>query len=166
MDTSTWVPIGTSVVAVVGTLAGTLLAGLIHSRTSRTSQAAAEAESRRSEILSTVTALVAALDDHRRAQMVRTRGRVRSTTPAGNGATPEESYTQAVHQTRSAVTGPSVTLRIICPELAEAAERAVAATFTIRDAESLADAEELRLRSKLACDALVTEAGRFLAHAI
>lgn len=164
MDISMWVTVGTSVVAVVGTLAGTLLAGWMHSRTSRAAQAVADAKARRSEVVSTVTALVAALDDHRRAQMVRARGRTRGLALTGDVAAADEQYTPAVHQTRSAVTGPSITLRIICPELGGAAERAVGATFAIRDAESLADVEHLRLQSKLVCDALVVEASQLLAR--
>ncbi|MFD7985261.1 protein kilB [Kitasatospora indigofera] len=164
MDISMLVTVGTSVVAVVGTLAGTLLAGWMHSRSARAAQAVADAKARRSEVLSTVTALVQALGDHRRAQTVRARERDRVLSLAGDVAAADGQYTPAVHQTRSAITGPSITLRIICPELAEAAARAVGATFAIRGAESIADVEHLRLQSKLACDALVVEAGRILAR--
>ena len=164
MDISSWVTVGTGVVAVAGTLGGTLLAGWMHGRTARAAQAVADAKARRGEVLSTVTALVAALGDHRRAQMVRARARARALALTGDAAAADEQYTPAVHLTRSAVTGPSITLRIICPELAEAAERAVGVTFAIRDAESLAEIERLRLQSKLLCDALVAEAGRLLAR--
>ncbi len=164
MDTGTWVTVGTSVVAVAGTLAGTVLAGWMHGRTTRAAQTAADAKARRSEVLSTVSALVAALGDHRRAQTVRARARARALALTGDVVPADEQYTPAVHQTRSAVTGPSIALRIICPELADAAQRAVGATFALRDAESLADVEHLRLQSKFACDALVADAGQLLAR--
>ncbi|WP_052390623.1 hypothetical protein [Streptomyces sp. NRRL B-24484] len=166
MDIGTWATVGTSVVAVAGTLAGTVLAGWMHGRTSRATQSVADDKARRQEVLTTVTALVAALDDHRRAQLVRVRGRARVIASGGDVAVADEHYTAVVHQTRSAVTGPSVTLRIMCPALAGAAERAVEATFAIREAESLADVEHRRQQSKLVCDALVSEAGRLLAPTI
>ncbi|MGW7442973.1 hypothetical protein [Kitasatospora sp. NPDC054795] len=164
MDINTWTTVGTSAVAVVGTLSGTLLAGWMNSRTSRAAQALADAKDRRSEVVSSVTALVAALEDHRRAQMIRAKGMARALAATGDVAVADEQYTPAVHQTRSAVSGPNATLRIICPELAEAAEQAVRATFAIRDAANLAEAEPLRLQSKLFCDALVSEASQLLAH--
>ncbi|MFJ9517630.1 hypothetical protein ACIRPK_05060 [Kitasatospora sp. NPDC101801] len=164
MDTSTWVTVGTSVAAVIGALAGTLLAGWMHGQASRVAQIAADAKAHRAEVLTTVTELVTALDDHRRVQTVRARERTRSLARTGGVEATDEQYTPAVHQTRSAITSPSVTLRIICPELAGVAERAVGATFAIRNAQTLADLERMRVQSKLVCDALIAEAGQVLAR--
>ncbi|MFJ8043519.1 protein kilB [Kitasatospora sp. NPDC096147] len=162
MDTSIWVTIGTSAAAIIGALSGALLTAWLNGRASRSADTAAASNAHRTEVLAAVAELTSALADHRRAQTVR--ARVRSGHGAGRSSAPAatEEHTTAVHRTRSAVTSPSTTLRIICPELAGAAERAIGATYAIREARSLAEVERMRMRSKVVCDDLVAEAGRLL----
>ncbi|MEV4560040.1 protein kilB [Kitasatospora sp. NPDC049285] len=162
MDANTVVTIGSTVIAAAAALGGTLLGHLMQQRATRAQQKIQTSEARRAEILATVTALVSALDNHRRAQIVRTRAL------ALNPSAPEQvdhEHSPAVHDTRSAVTPPRLALRMTCPALAAAAEAAVTATFALRGAASLAEVDRLRARAKAACDALVAEASALLATA-
>ncbi len=155
MDATTIVTISTTLIAAAAALGGTLLGHLMQQRAFRAQQQAQNAQARRAEILATVTALVGALDDHRRAHIVRARAL------ALNPRDPQQvdrDHSPAVHETRSAVTSPRLTLRMICPALTPAAEAAVAATFALRGAPTLAEIDHLRVRAKAAGDVLVEDA--------
>ncbi|MER5866667.1 protein kilB [Kitasatospora sp. NPDC002040] len=155
MDSTAIITIGTALVGAGAALGGTLLGHLLQQRASRAQQQDQNAQARRAEILAAVTALVSALDDHRRAQIIRARAL------ALNPRDPEQvdrDHSPAVHETRSALTTPRLTLRMICPALTPAAEAAVAATFALRGAPTLTEIGHLRVRAKAAGDVLVEDA--------
>ncbi|MDJ1138163.1 pRL2-23, partial [Streptomyces iconiensis] len=57
----------TSLVAVIGTLAGALVSGLLQHRVARTDRSDARAEQLRRDRMDAVTALARSVSDHRRA---------------------------------------------------------------------------------------------------
>jgi len=141
-----------AVVAVVGTLAGGLVTGLVQGWSARLARAAHRGDARREAVLAAVTALAAAVADHRRAMWLREQVRLTGADDAAARA--------ASHGTRSAVTAPLTTVRLLAPALADQAERAVAATFALRgalDADTLA---ALREAAIVAADRLIEAAAR------
>lgn len=125
----------TSVIAVGGTLLGALVAGLLQHRLTRRERLAVQSAELRREGLTAVTALVAALAEHRRAMWVREDLRL-------NGAAPTvyEEARAASHATRAAITAPLTAVKILVPALAEQADTAARATYSLRNT---ADAETL-----------------------
>ncbi|WP_405466452.1 hypothetical protein [Streptomyces anulatus] len=63
------------------------------------------------------------------------------------------------HATRSAVTGPLLRVRLLLPELADAAQNAAQAAYDMRAADSPAALQEARERALQAADDLTTAAG-------
>ncbi|MFD7918891.1 protein kilB [Streptomyces sp. NPDC059740] len=146
-----------SIIAVIGTLAGAALSYLLQHRAARAERAEARAETRRSEQLAAVTALVSALADHRRAMWVRE-------DLALNG--PSDAYTAAraaSHETRSALTAPLLTVTLLIPALAATAQAAAQATYDMRRAETARALADQRDAALVAADRLVTEAATALA---
>ncbi|XXZ49603.1 protein kilB [Streptomyces cavourensis] len=120
-----------SVIAVLGTLLGSVTAYLLQQRTARTDRAEARGHEERRDRIAAVTALVVALADHRRAMWVREDLRL-------SGATDADYQTArtASHNTRSALTAPLTTLAILAPGLAGVAQDAAGATYALRNAEN------------------------------
>ena len=143
-----------AVVAVIGTLAGTLVANVVQAWTART----ARRETRRNDAVTAVAALAAALADHRRAMWVLEN---RQLTGADQDAVAEAQA--ANHETRSALTAPLVLVKILTPSLAALAQTATQATFAMRGAADSEALEQLRAAARNACDDLVREAGRLFA---
>ena len=143
-----------SLVAVVGTLAGGLLTGLLQVRLSRTARLASRDEARRVATLSAVTALVSALADHRRAMWVREDERL-----TGVGFETWAANREATHVTRSAIEAPLVTVTILAPRLAGVAREAVEATYALRNATTQAKLIALRESALTAVDRLTDAAG-------
>jgi len=139
-----------AVVAVVGTLAGGLVTGLVQGWSARVARAADRGDARRAAVLGAVTALVAAVADHRRAMWLRESLRLAGADDAAARA--------ASHGTRSAVTAPLTTVRLLAPALAGPAQRAVAATYALRDAADSGTLAELRSAAVRAVDRLVDAA--------
>ncbi|MFI2079797.1 protein kilB [Streptomyces rubiginosohelvolus] len=120
-----------SVIAVLGTLLGSVTAYLLQQRTARTDRADVRRHEERRERIAAVTALVAALADHRRAMWVREDLRLSGVAEADYQAARVTS-----HNTRSALTAPLTTLAILAPDLAVAAHAAADATYALRGAEN------------------------------
>ena len=102
-----------------------------------------------------VAGLSAALADHRRAMTVREEIRL-----AGGDwdAARAES-----HATRSGVTAPLLRVRLLLPELADAAQRAVQAAYDIRTADTTtAGLQEARERALQVADDLIVATGAAL----
>ncbi|MFF5404607.1 protein kilB [Streptomyces misionensis] len=141
----------TALIAVLGTLAGSLLTGVIQHAARRSDIAAA----RHADGLAAVTELVAALADHRRAMWVREGLRLRG-----------EDWTEAraeSHRTRSAVTIPLLRVQLLMPSVAALARSAADATYAMRhpaDEDVLAHQRDIAIHRT---DVLVTAAGRHLA---
>ncbi|MEU1122006.1 protein kilB [Streptomyces sp. NPDC005899] len=144
----------TAVLAVLGTLAGSLLTGTLQHLSQRAQRATAEAAARRTQGLAAVTDLATALADHRRTMWIREDLRLRG-----------EDWTDAraaSHLTRSAITGPLLRVRILLPALAPTAQAAAAAVYAMRDADhdtALHTAREHAIRT---ADDLIAAAGTTL----
>jgi hypothetical protein len=139
----------TSLVAVLGTLAGGGLTAMVQGRLARASRR----EARRADALAAVTQLAAALANHRRAMWVVEERRL-------SGA-PEQAVDAAQterHDTRAAIEVPLHTVAILVPVLAQPAEDATRATFAMHDA---VDRDALTTLRQAAKDAH----GRFVAAA-
>ncbi|MFH9106134.1 pRL2-23 [Streptomyces albus] len=150
----------TSVIAVLGTLAGALASGLLQHRAVRAERADARAEQLRRDRMNAVTALAVAVSDHRRAMW-----EVKDAELTGADAQRVIELRDESHRTRSAVTDPAVRLRLLVDDAAvrEAAAEAVKATYRIRDAEDLTALQASRRAALEAHDTFVNQAGTFLA---
>ncbi|WP_301124561.1 pRL2-23 [Streptomyces cacaoi] len=150
----------TSLIAVVGTLAGAIVSGLLQHRVARTDRADARADQLRQHRMDAVTALAVALSDHRRAMW-----QLRDAQLTDQPDQRVEELLEESHHTRSAVTDPAVRLRLLIadPAVRAAADEAVQATYRMRDAASLDVLQAQRRAALDAHDAMVEAAGRFLA---
>ncbi|MFJ3193759.1 hypothetical protein ACIQKE_36380 [Streptomyces griseoviridis] len=145
-----------TLIAVLGTLAGALVAGLMqHVTTSRTARAAA-AERRREALAAAVPALLAAIVRHREQQYLKIENRAE-----GRADTPEAR--QARYAARSAVTSAMDTLHMVTTNAAllTVAQDAVNTAMAIGDvpADEVAAAGR---RARVAHTALRLEAARHL----
>jgi hypothetical protein len=151
-----------SLIAVIGTLSGGLLAGLVQARLASAARREMRGDTRRADALAAVTALVSAVADHRRARWMREELRLTDASehPLAEART-------ACRTTRSAITAPLVTVRILLPALIPAAEHAVQATYAMRDCGDHATLTQLRAEALDASDRLVEAASAFFAaHAV
>lgn len=148
----------TSVIAVAGTLAGGLLAGMVQARTARVARRETRDADRRAEALTAVTALLAAIADHRRTRWVREELR-----HSGADDTAMTQARAATHATRSAITAPLAMVCILLPELVNPAEAAVQAAYAMRDTSDLAALTALRAASVAAEQQLRQAASRVFA---
>jgi hypothetical protein len=149
----------TAIVAVLGTLAGSLLTGALQHYSQRATRRAEAATARSSEGLAAVADLAAALADHRRAMWVREELRLR-----------REDWTEAraeSHRTRSALTIPLLRVQLLMPAVADTAQAAARATYALRGGwESGETGLAARREHAIAkTDELVTAAGRHLSAA-
>jgi hypothetical protein len=143
-----------AVVAVLGTLAGALVAGLVQGRSAK----AGRRETRQTTAIETVAALVAALADHRRTMWELEDWRL-----ACAGEDVLAAARAAVHESRSALTMPWVKVKILTPSLAPLADTAVQATFVMRDAADETTLQQLRQAALDTCNNLVDAASRLFA---
>lgn len=151
---------GPALLAVVGTLAGSLLTGLLQHRVARADRADARAEQLRQRRMDAVTALAVALADHRRAMW-----ELMDAVLTGADAQRVVALRDETHRTRSAVTAPAVSLRLLIPDPAAraAADAAVQATYRMRDAASLDALQDARRVALGTHDDMVRAAGAYLA---
>ncbi|NED04816.1 protein kilB [Streptomyces sp. SID6648] len=141
-----------AVIAVLGTLAGSLLTGVLQHYSQRTARRLA----RQDERLNAVAALVAALADHRRAMWTREHLRI-------EGADWQEARTES-HRTRSALTIPLLRVQLLVPALADTAHVAARATYDLRGAWEAGETGLAARRDHAIAkaDELVAAAGRHL----
>lgn len=153
----------TTIVAVLGTLLGAVVAGAFQQKHASRTAAAATNEQLRRDRLEAVTALAAAGSDHRRAMWMRGEA-------ALTGAAPEqlEALRTASHVTRSAITRPLVAVQVLIPDPAvrTAAQQMVTEAYCMRDhaasTEALAAARE---SARTAHDRFVDAAAAYLTAA-
>ncbi|ARP71304.1 protein kilB [Streptomyces pluripotens] len=147
-----------SIIAVVGTLLGGTLTGLLQIKSARITQSAARADQREEALRRALGELVAALGDHRRAMWHREVLRL-------NGATEEavEAARTVSRATRSAVTGPLVAVSVLERSLAGPARQAALAAFNLRDATDHTTLAAHREAAIAATDELVAAASRAMA---
>lgn len=136
-----------AVVAVLGTLAGALVTGLLQHRAAARSRRAARAEQERSARLAAVTELARTVSAHRAAMWA-----LKDAELSGAARERIEALRDASHATRGEVTAPAVMLRLLitAPAVRQAADVAVKTTYGMRDA---ADCADLEVRRKAALDA-------------
>ncbi|WP_424893439.1 protein kilB [Streptomyces sp. XH2] len=128
-----------TVIAVLGTLLGAVVAGLLQHRAARTARDDARIDHRRDQELQAATDFASAIAGHRRAMTVREELRLTGADPDRIAAARAESHT-----TRSAIEAPKVLVSILAPSLAPAAEEAAQAAYAIRNAASLEALTALR----------------------
>jgi hypothetical protein len=118
-----------TVLAILGTLAGSGLTYVLQQRAVSKERAEARLADQIRDRVTAVTALVAALADHRRAMWVREDLRLAGALPAEYAAA-----RAASHVTRSAITAPLTQVAILAPSLITPAKEAAAATYALRNA--------------------------------
>ncbi|MEU5660090.1 protein kilB [Streptomyces sp. NPDC047737] len=141
----------TTLIAVLGTLAGATIAHL----SQRAQRRAVDNRAQRTEALAAVAALATALADHRRAMWVREDLRLR-------GQDWDEART-ASHATRSAITAPLLQVQLLLPAIAPAAQNAARAAYALRGTDTDASLRAARESAITAADDFVTAAGVALA---
>ncbi|MGW1021935.1 protein kilB [Streptomyces niveus] len=145
----------TAIVAVLGTLAGSLLTGALQHVAQRSQRRAEEATARRTDGLTAVSELASALADHRRAMWVREDLRLR-------GQDWEAARADS-HATRSAITAPLLRVSLLLPTLAPAAQVAARATYSLRGRDTETGLAAAREHAISAADDLVAAAAVALA---
>lgn len=145
--------IWSSIVAVLGTLAGALIVGLLQHRSARTSRAEQRADSHRQDQLGAVTDFAAALDAHRSAMFHRERLALTET-----GTEHQLEAQTRSHDTRAAITAPHLRLQVLIPELAGPAQQAADATYALRKASGRTELDARRHTAKEAAAAFVAAA--------
>lgn len=147
-----------AVIAVIGTLCGSALTGLIQYRVAAADRRADRADKHRDAQVAAMTDLVAALADHRRAMSVRADLRF-----SGAGAEAMAAARAESHVTRSAITAPLTAVMILAPDLAETARRATDASYALRDADDKETLDERRRAALAESDELVRAFATYLA---
>ncbi|MFH9959725.1 protein kilB [Streptomyces roseolus] len=147
-----------TVIAVLGTLLGAIVAGTLQHRTARAGRDAVRADQRTTRELDAVAALAAAVAAHRRAMAVREDLRLSGADDQALAAARAES-----HATRSAIEAPRVLVSILVPALAPAAEQAVRAAYALRGAPDTATLDARRETAIKAADALTAAAAAHFA---
>ncbi|MFJ4343627.1 MULTISPECIES: protein kilB [unclassified Streptomyces] len=148
----------TTVIAVLGTLLGAVVAGLINNRAARTARDVARGDQRRNTELEAVTAFASAVAAHRRAMVVREDLRLSGADPEHVAAARAES-----HATRSAIEAPKVRVSILVPALAPAATEAAQASYALRGAADSRRLDLLREHAIKAADNFTAAAARHFA---
>ncbi|WP_413787879.1 protein kilB [Streptomyces anulatus] len=118
-------------IAVLGTLLGSVTAYMLQQRTARRDRAEVRGYEERRDRIAAVTALTVALADHRRSMWVREDLRL-----SGASDADYQAARAASHNTRSALTAPLTTLAILAPDLAGVAQDAAGATYALRNTEN------------------------------
>jgi hypothetical protein len=131
-----------TIIAVAGTLLGGALTGLMQWWIRRGDRREARADSRREESLSALVALVEGCADHRQSMRV-----VGAHKLAHAGPDVLEAAETQMRATRSALNGPLLRVQILMPGLADLADQAVKATFSMRDPSTDEQLEQRRLAS-------------------
>ncbi|WP_062209478.1 hypothetical protein [Streptomyces sp. NBRC 109706] len=143
-----------AIIAVVGTLAGSALTGLL-------GYVAAQRGELRWRRVDALTELSSAATDHRRTMYSRFNLERSGTATGGElAAAKAESYA-----TRAAVTAPLVRVRLLIPDVRvrAAATELVSATYALRDAVTQAGLDRAREAALAAHDAFVDTAASYLA---
>ncbi|MEU2578745.1 pRL2-23 [Streptomyces anulatus] len=147
-----------AIIAVVGTLAGVLITGLIQARIATAARTAARADDHRREAIAAVTELAVALSDHRTAMY-----KVGQARFVGTDDARLQELRDASHATRSAITAPAVRVQLLAPGLHDAAVTATLATYAMRHPATEVALDDSRRHALATHDELVYSASRALA---
>lgn len=143
-----------TVIAILGTLAGALLTGLLSSRQARAALRGTEDLARRQAAVDAVATLAAAVAAHRAAMWHR-----ETRSLAGEDWTEARQHSQT---TRAAISAPAVRLAVLVPALRPAADAAIRACYALRGAETRDGLDTARDASLAAEVQLIAAAGRLL----
>jgi hypothetical protein len=149
-----------TIIAVLGTLLGAVVAGVFQQRTAHRAERAATTEQLRRDRLNAVTELAAAASDHRRAMWMR-----ETATLNNEPADRIEELRAASYVTRSAITRPLVAVQVLLPEpaVSAAAKDMVSATYSMREHRQSSEAlDAARKSARTAHDRFVTAAAEYL----
>ncbi|MFF7341487.1 pRL2-23 [Streptomyces sp. NPDC008163] len=144
-----------TLIAVFGTLAGTLVAGFVQARIARSARDATRADDRRRDCVNAVIDLAVALSAHRRAMWELGDARLTGADEERIQALRDES-----HRTRGSITAPAARVQLLAPVAQEAARLAVQATYAMRNPTDEHELEALRRGALETHDALLATAGR------
>lgn len=145
-----------SLIAVLGTLAGALVSGLLQQRV----RAGDRWQRRHEARLDAVVALLAALAAHRRAMVVLREAELTGALEERLRELRDES-----HRTRAEVSDPAARVELLVGDegVRAAAREAVQATYAIRDADGVSAVQEARRDALAATDAFLDVARAHLA---
>lgn len=149
-----------TIIAIVGTLLGAAVSGLIQHKSAGQTLKANRGEQQRRDQLAAMTDLASAISDHRTAMWMRGDAKL-----AGADAGRVTELRGKSHVTRSAVTRPLVSLRILVtdPAVRAAADEMVTLTYAMRQADtSETELTEARAAAMNAHDRFVDAAARHL----
>lgn len=153
----------TAVIAVLGTLAGGLVSGLVQSRSERAARrdaravrAEERAASHQDSQVAAVESLVRSLNDHR-AAMARRMERLL----AGAGEDEIEALREVTRATRSEISVPLAAVSVRATALAEAAENAARASYALREAHDQAELDAARIAAGQSVTELIRAAAEF-----
>ncbi|MFI8952587.1 hypothetical protein ACIGO6_39720 [Streptomyces sp. NPDC053750] len=146
-----------SVVAVLGTLAGALTAGLLQHCSAHMARAEQRTDSHRQDQLNAVTEFADGLVAHRSAMFHRER---LALTEAGSEHQMEAPTTS--HDTRAAISAPHIRLQVLVPELAGPAQQAADATYALRHVTDRPELDARRQAAKEATGAFIAAAATLL----
>jgi hypothetical protein len=148
-----------TVLAVLGTLLGSIVTGTFQHLAAGRAERAAAAEQLRRDRLDAVTTLASAGSDHRRALWIRGEARLR-----GAGDDELEKLRAESHVTRSAITRPLVALRLLVPDTAvhAAVQAMVVATYDMVDSStSIEELTSARDTARAAHDRFIDAAAAY-----
>ncbi|MFI1865812.1 protein kilB [Streptomyces jumonjinensis] len=144
-----------ALIAVAGTLLGSVSTAVLQQRAVRADRAEARSDAVRRDRITAIAALVAALAEHRLAMWAREDLRLSGTDGSAYQAARVES-----HATRAAVTAPLTTVAILAPDLADAAHDAAHAAYALRGAADAAMLAGRRADAIGAAERLVHQAAQ------
>ena len=142
-----------SIIAVAGTLAGTVSGYRLGHWGARVERAEAREQELRRERLAAVTGFAATVANHRTAMWVREDLRLAGADPAQVQAARERS-----HETRAAITAPLTAVTLIAPDLARWAAEAANGAYALRSAPTRQALAERRAAAITAADEFVAAA--------
>lgn len=152
---------GATIVAVIGTLLGAVIAGAYQQHAAGRTERLASTEQLARDRREAITALSIAISDHRSMMYRRCDAALRAL-PADR----VQELRDASHQTRAAVTRPLVTLRLLITDqtVRTAADLMVTATYAMRDATDRDSITAARQAALIAHDAFVDHAAHYLTN--
>lgn len=150
----------TTIVAVLGTLLGSIVTGTLQNKAADRTERTAAATRLLRDQLDTIAQLTAAASDYRRAMRKRAQGQLTKLSRAQQDQLRSES-----HAARGAITQPMTMLRILVPhpQLHDAAQTMVESAYLIRKAADLNEVKEAQDVARDAQDTFVKLAAELFA---
>lgn len=150
----------TTIVAVLGTLLGSIVTGTLQNKAADRTERTAAATRLLRDQLDTIAQLTAAASDYRRAMRKRAQGQLTKLS-----RTQQDQLRSESHAARGAITQPMTMLRILVPhpQLHDAAQTMVESAYLIRKAADLNEVKEAQDVARAAQDTFVKLAAELFA---